>query len=213
MTKLTLGTSLSPETQAKLDALTKQSQPQVKAKKQIEPSQKNNPGQALKKAQNQTSKQQKDKPQPNKVSQADNKRQQRYASRQAFQKALTYLYDTYPDVFKHENIKALKIGLDKDLFLHLPSTVSKVKLRQALSFYTRRIGYLQALAEGGPRIDLQEHEAGIISDEQQAYAQQALTEALEQQKERREKQQLRKEKQAEYRRRKEQPLIASDDIK
>jgi ProP effector len=64
---------------------------------------------------------------------------------------------------------SLKIGIHRDLAERAPDLVKSI-LRVALARYVGNQAYLFGLSEGGPRIDLDSNEAGIVTAEQAAKA-------------------------------------------
>ena len=81
-----------------------------------------------------------------------------------------HLVENYPDVFNPDSPKPLKLGIRKKLFKTRPEWVTKKALDRTLCNWTKRRAYLQALAAGGHRYNLDGTPAGEISAEHQANA-------------------------------------------
>ena len=93
--------------------------------------------------------------------------------------ALLWLCHTYPACFDLQDPQPLKIGILKDLFSPVtpPPTAdqpSHNSLRRALSQYTRRRRYHQALLNAAHRYDLTGHPCDDLTPEQRAHAQAQL---------------------------------------
>jgi ProP effector len=68
----------------------------------------------------------------------------------------------------------LKIGIYGDLAARVTGSITPDELKLALRSYTRNTGYLQAMARGGPRIDLEGNPVGEVTNEQMASAAKAV---------------------------------------
>ncbi|CUA82756.1 sRNA-binding protein [Pseudidiomarina woesei] len=93
---------------------------------------------------------------------------------------IAYLAEKFPECFSLEGeAKPLKIGIFEELAERLKDdeTVSKTRIRTALRHYTNSWRYLRAVKVGAVRVDLDGAEAGIIEDDHQQHAEQALAES------------------------------------
>lgn len=93
---------------------------------------------------------------------------------------IAYLAEKFPACFTVEgDAKPLKIGIFEELSERLADddTVSKTRIRTALRHYTNSWRYLRAVKVGATRVDLDGAEAGIIEEEHQQHAEQALAES------------------------------------
>ena len=79
-----------------------------------------------------------------------------------------HIYSKY-DVFKR--FKPLAVGIDQDLVAALPQFDPSL-IARVLANHCRRPRYLQSLARGGQRFDLNNRFKGEVSPEEQAIAQQ-----------------------------------------
>ena len=70
---------------------------------------------------------------------------------------IDWLCETFPQAFNFKQPKPLKLNVTRDIYDHLPidGTISKLKLRAALKYYTHSTFYLKALVEAADRVDLQ----------------------------------------------------------
>ena len=94
---------------------------------------------------------------------------------------LTWFYEKFPLCFNQNELKPLKLNIDKDLFLfiekeHIPS---KAKLRDAFTYYTNNIHYLEAVIKGTHRYDLEGNQVQEITQEQKTYAQEKFDKTLQ----------------------------------
>ncbi len=87
-----------------------------------------------------------------------------------------WLQQTWPAVFNLEEPKPLKRHIEQDIFPHLVSPMSKTQVRQALQAYVSRRAYLQALQQATHRYDLNGVEVEAIEDTQKAYTAERLEE-------------------------------------
>jgi sRNA-binding protein len=94
---------------------------------------------------------------------------------------LAWLYEEFSLCFNPKETKPLKLNIDKDLFLFLEKegSPSKAKLRDALTFYTNNIHYLEAIIKGTHRYDLEGNQVQEITQEQKAYAQEKFERTLQ----------------------------------
>ena len=95
--------------------------------------------------------------------------------------ALKWLYEKFPLCFNPKEIKPLKLHIDKDIssFLGKENSPSKVKLKDALTYYTSNIHYLKAVIKGTHRYDLEGTQGEEITAEQKAYAQEKYEKTLQ----------------------------------
>ena len=98
--------------------------------------------------------------------------------------AVQWLLTTYPECFNQEYTKPLKLKIEEDIFKDLSPDhkVTKMKIRQAIAYYTRNTHYLKAVMEGMHRFDLKGQEVEEITPQHKAYAQERLnliTKAIE----------------------------------
>ncbi|MEZ5594286.1 MAG: ProQ/FINO family protein [Gammaproteobacteria bacterium] len=66
----------------------------------------------------------------------------------------------------------LKMGIEQDLLVR--SSLSRRKIMMALRYHMRSKAYLLAIAQGGPRYDLDGRPAGEVTPEQQQQARETL---------------------------------------
>lgn len=93
---------------------------------------------------------------------------------------IAYLAEKFPECFSLEgDAKPLKIGIFEELAERLANdeTVSKTRIRTALRHYTNSWRYLRAVKVGAVRVDLDGAEAGMIEEDHQQHAEQALAES------------------------------------
>ena len=117
---------------------------------------------------------------------------QRQLSHQAFIAACDYLVDTYPHTFNIENPKPLKLHIDKDIYPNLPEGISRLKIRQALSAYTRYTQYLESFTKYTQRVDLTGVFVEDVTDSQREHAATTLKQMLKRQEKRRQDKEQRK---------------------
>lgn len=72
----------------------------------------------------------------------------------AIQPVLERLFELYPHLFGAEFLP-LKLGIFQDLLAAHPEQLQRDSLKEALGFHTRSSKYLQSIAAGKPRHDLQ----------------------------------------------------------
>ncbi|MFO7639973.1 MAG: ProQ/FinO family protein [Candidatus Competibacteraceae bacterium] len=85
------------------------------------------------------------------------------------------LHAAFPACFNRTAPQPLKIGLSEELLAQAGvhpalADLSRTQLRRALRVYTTAPAYRAALAQGGPRYDLDGQPAGEVTPEQQALA-------------------------------------------
>ena len=105
---------------------------------------------------------------------------QRRKRRRQYQRALPQiealyeeLHQRFPNTFFREPVKVapLKKGIYHDIKdAFSDSTYNTRIIDWTLNRYTRRYGYLQALAAGKPRIDLSGNPTGIVTEDEQQEA-------------------------------------------
>lgn len=112
--------------------------------------------------------------------QAQKKREAKQKKREGIKVTLAWLYEQFPTCFNQNELKPLKLNIDKDLFpfLEKNQAPSKAKLRDALTFYTNNIHYLETVISGTHRYDLEGHQVEEITQEQKAYTQEKLDRVL-----------------------------------
>ena len=130
---------------------------------------------------------------------SENQKQRRAERTRAF---LEQLMERYPDCFSNspEAIRPLAIGIQHAIRADLVADPDQDEppgwlVRQALARYTRQPAYLDATIEGRNRVNLDGSDAGAVTDEAVAYAQERREEQKARNAERR------KARQAEARRR------------
>lgn len=120
------------------------------------------------------------------------KRQQLYEQRQQerdskqkkkdeIKASLAWLYGKFSTCFNPQDLKPLKLNIDKDLypFLEQEGSSSKAKLRDALTYYISNIHYLKAVISGTHRYDLKGQEIEEITQKQKDFAQHKLEKTLQ----------------------------------
>lgn len=93
---------------------------------------------------------------------------------------IAYLAEKFPQCFSTDgDAKPLKIGIFEELSERLADdeAVSKTRIRTALRHYTNSWRYLRSVKVGGVRVDLDGNAAGVIEDDHQQHAEQALAES------------------------------------
>ncbi|WP_084224433.1 ProQ/FINO family protein [Stenoxybacter acetivorans] len=90
--------------------------------------------------------------------------QQTLSKNQQLAQIKAYLYHQF-EVLKE--FKPLALGIDKDIIAALPQ-FDKTLVKRALSSHCRHPRYINNLAQGGKRYDLQGNEQGEVTPEQQA---------------------------------------------
>lgn len=101
---------------------------------------------------------------------------QPYYKRESVQKALTWLYETFPKCFAPRAQKPLKISITNDIFDHLLNAVdqenlpSKSSIRKALTTYTHNRFYLKECVLDANRIDLDGEPTTVVTAEEAKYA-------------------------------------------
>jgi ProP effector len=93
---------------------------------------------------------------------------------------IAYLCELFPSCFIVEGeARPLKIGIFQDLAERLANDekVSKTLLRSALRQYTSSWRYLHGVKAGAIRVDLDGHDAGVLTEEHVAHAKQSLKES------------------------------------
>lgn len=115
-----------------------------------------------------------------KKEQAQKEREARQKKREEIKVTLAWLYEQFPTCFNLKDLKPLKLNIDKDFFpfLEKDQAPSKAKLRDALTFYTNNIHYLEAVINSTYRYDLDGNHVQEITPEQKAYTQEKLDRVL-----------------------------------
>ena len=102
---------------------------------------------------------------------SDNQKPISFKKNERVQKAIIWLYESYPNVFHKTEKKPLKIGILQDIFAMLTETSpSKTAIRDALTFYTGNSGYQKAVLEQPLRYDLNGVEVSEIEEKHKTYA-------------------------------------------
>ena len=94
--------------------------------------------------------------------------------------ALARLAEAFPQTFtleKHQPHQPLKVGIAAEIRERCPD-LDRRALAATLSFYTKRIVYLQALIVGAARVDLDGNPAGEVTAGDAEYAAAKLAEIL-----------------------------------
>ena len=130
--------------------------------------------QALKPLQANTEKEQHQQIQQQKQKEKEDKQKKK----KEIKSALAWLYEHFPDGFNLDNIKPLKLHIDKDIYPYLKQegAPSKIKIRFALKYYTHNLDYLKALINGTHRYDLKGQQVEKVTQEQKDFAQDKLEE-------------------------------------
>lgn len=86
--------------------------------------------------------------------------------------AIALLAELFPRAFVVFEIrrKPLKIGIYNDILAKTNGAITPRELALALRFYCHNAGYLQAVARGEARVDLDGNSVGVVSAEQSAQA-------------------------------------------
>lgn len=101
---------------------------------------------------------------------------QPYYKRESVQKALTWLYDTFPKCFAPKAQKPLKLSITNDIFEHLLNAAdkenlpSKSSIRKALTTYTHNRFYLKECVIDATRIDLDGEATTTVTEQEAEYA-------------------------------------------
>ena len=101
---------------------------------------------------------------------------QPYYKRESVQKALTWLYDTFPKCFAPKAQKPLKVNITNDIFEYLlnaedkENLPSKSAIRKALTTYTHNRFYLKECVIEANRIDLNGDATTTVTEQEARYA-------------------------------------------
>ena len=183
MTKLTLKSTLSATTQAKLKALTVETlKPQDKIASLNKLKTPRNLGLPSKKglsAPQPATQPKAQGQQPQAQDQEPHQRRTRtWAEQRAFkeriQAAQHWLCETYPAVFAVDHPKPLKMRISADLVPKRPASISYHQLKDTLGAWTRRRVYLQSFIDHDQRYDLDGQPVADILPEHKDYARQQL---------------------------------------
>ena len=93
-------------------------------------------------------------------------------TKQDINAALAHLAEVFPQTFvleKHRPHRPLKVGIAADISARCPA-VERHVLGAVLSVYARRVMYLQSLAAGAARVDLDGNPAGEVTARDAEYA-------------------------------------------
>ncbi|MFB9885049.1 ProQ/FINO family protein [Balneatrix alpica] len=83
--------------------------------------------------------------------------------------AVAWLCELFPKAFSREQPQALQVGIQEELLAKMPEQGSKIK--RALASYTHAPFYLRAIKAGQPRVNLQGQAVGVVTAEDEAFAQ------------------------------------------
>lgn len=146
--------------------------PKLTIKKPLSPEKQSQLFQALKPLQAHTGKEQHHHQQKQKEKEAKQNK------KKTINLALTWLYEHFPESFNLDNVKPLKLHIDKDIYPHIEQegSPSRIKIRSALKYYTHNIDYIKALINGTHRYDLKGQQAEEITQEQKDFARDKLEE-------------------------------------
>jgi sRNA-binding protein len=103
-----------------------------------------------------------------------------------------WLQETWPNAFSLKEPKPLKRHIDQEILSQAGDRFSKLQIRRAIRAYTNRKVYLEAVRNSDGRYDLQGHKVEEIKENEQAYSQQTLEAKAQQFEERRAKQKQRR---------------------
>ncbi len=108
-------------------------------------------------------------------------REAKQKKKKAIKAALTWLYEHFPKCFNLENLKPLKLHIDRDIYPYLEQegSPSKIKIRVALKYYTSNLEYLKALINGSQRYDLKGQQVEEITQEQKDFARDKFEKVLQ----------------------------------
>jgi len=109
--------------------------------------------------------------------------------REDIKATLKWLEQNYPNCFNAQAPKSLKIKIEEDIFPDLPSdkSITKIKVKQAIAYYTRNRAYLKSLLQETHRYDLKGLPAQEITLKHKAWAQGKLEAIMKKIKERTER--------------------------
>lgn len=96
--------------------------------------------------------------------------------REGIKTALGWLYEKFPACFNPKDLKPLKLHIEKDIYPYLEQggAPSRIKIRNALKYYTHNINYVKSLISGSHRYDLLGQLVEEITLEQKTFAQDKL---------------------------------------
>jgi ProP effector len=99
----------------------------------------------------------------------------RKARRRMAKQVIIELRKCCPNAFTYSPVP-LKIGVSRDVVALLADTYSRKVIRRALAFWTGRSVYLEAIARGGARYDLDGTIAGEVGEEHERRGRDELAE-------------------------------------
>ncbi len=104
--------------------------------------------------------------------------------RKEYETIIYWLCKTFPDTFNFKQPKPLKLNITHDIYAHLPDdgSISKVKLRSAIKYYTHSTFYLKALVDASDRVDLQGVATESVDPSHKDFTQTILTQRFEKKK-------------------------------
>ena len=122
-----------------------------------------------------------EKPKPTPKEQKKMEHQAKVKKSEEIKAAVQWLLTTYPECFNQEYTNPLKLKIEEDIFKDLSPDhkVTKMKIRQAIAYYTKNTHYLKAVMEGTHRFDLKGQEVEEITPQHKAYAQEKFEKILQ----------------------------------
>jgi ProP effector len=104
--------------------------------------------------------------------------------RDEYRAVINWLCQTFPSAFNFAKPLPLKLNITKDLYEHLPTdaSISKVRLRAAIQYYTHSTSYLNSLIKATHRINLEGQEVEPILDSHKEFTQSILARRQEKKK-------------------------------
>ena len=104
--------------------------------------------------------------------------------RTEYRSIIEWLCKTFPAAFNYVKPLPLKLHITKDIYPHLPTdgSISKVKLRASIQYYTHATSYLKSLIKATHRVDLEGKEVESILDTHKQFTQDILAQRQEKRK-------------------------------
>lgn len=96
--------------------------------------------------------------------------------REEYRTVIEWLCKTFSNAFNYTHPLPLKLHITKDLYSHLPidGSISKVKLRASIQYYTHSTSYLKSLLNSTHRVDLEGKEFESILESHKEFTQNIL---------------------------------------
>jgi len=94
-------------------------------------------------------------------------------AREQFIAAQTWLKNTFPNAFNFKEPKPLKLNIEHDIF-QVQSPFSRTLIRKVVAYYTSNTAYVESVAQGRGRINLQGEKVGKVKQAEQDHALQQL---------------------------------------